>query len=311
MSRQLRSMSSSSTRPDPPEMSIELPDEVFHDEARCGNDRCRWKTVNTRGVFCKTCKRWYHYSCAQTLAEAINPFPQGTPFVCPRCTNDKSSIDAPVVSKSPVSTLPGYVKCKAKSFTWGVYSAIEMTTKINAAYERIVFWKKNLLKLPTCSAAKLVVAEMTRLLNEWNDCGRLEHVAMRALMIMPALLMQKPSKKSKTKDHIKYLEDRFCKWKDGDIDVLLREGESIQSNLVFTSNRKKGGDDVMKQNKLFSKHALQGNNSIALRILEDSDGGGVLEDTPETLQLLKEKHPQLNHSNSRPYFVVRSMILPR
>ena len=47
---------------------------------------------------------------------------------------------------------------------------------------------------------------------------------MKATMIMPALLLQKPHLKSRTKEHAKHLERRLATWKVGDLDSLLDEG---------------------------------------------------------------------------------------
>ena len=50
-------------------------------------------------------------------------------------------------------------------------------------------------------------------------------------MILPALLLQQPSKTSKAKDHSSKLEIRFQLWKDGNILDLLREGRTILERL--------------------------------------------------------------------------------
>jgi len=51
-------------------------------------------------------------------------------------------------------------------------------------------------------------------------------------MVMPALLLQKPSRNSKTKDHVAALSRRLDRWEKGDLDELLHEGVTIQ-NIVF------------------------------------------------------------------------------
>ena len=50
-------------------------------------------------------------------------------------------------------------------------------------------------------------------------------------MIMPSLLLQKPSKNSKTKDHTKVIEWRLQLRTDEHLAELLKEGETIQSSL--------------------------------------------------------------------------------
>ncbi len=43
-------------------------------------------------------------------------------------------------------------------------------------------------------------------------------------MVLPALVLQKPHRTSKTKDHIKCLDMRLEKWKDGNLNELVKEG---------------------------------------------------------------------------------------
>ena len=50
-------------------------------------------------------------------------------------------------------------------------------------------------------------------------------------MIMPSLLLQKPSKNSKTKDLTKVIEWRLQLRTDEHLAELLKEGATIQSNL--------------------------------------------------------------------------------
>ena len=48
---------------------------------------------------------------------------------------------------------------------------------------------------------------------------------------MPSLLLQKLSKASKAKDHLKALEKTIDLWRNGEIDEVLFEGETIQAHL--------------------------------------------------------------------------------
>ena len=50
-------------------------------------------------------------------------------------------------------------------------------------------------------------------------------------MIVPNLLLQKPSKNSQAKDHLKILERRLESWISGDLLELLKEAETIQKSL--------------------------------------------------------------------------------
>ena len=50
-------------------------------------------------------------------------------------------------------------------------------------------------------------------------------------MVLPSLLLQKPSRESKAKDHITKLEERLQLWNEGRLDQLLQEGWTIQKRL--------------------------------------------------------------------------------
>ena len=55
-------------------------------------------------------------------------------------------------------------------------------------------------------------------------------IAIKMVMIMPALLLQKPTSKSSAKQHTEYLKKRLSLWKEGNFDELLREGKAIKKN---------------------------------------------------------------------------------
>ena len=72
-----------------------------------------------------------------------------------------------------------------------------------------MYWKKNLFLLPTGAIGKAYIQEVTRLILAWVNDTQLKKIALKAVHVMPALLLQKPSKKSKTKYHIKHLQLRL------------------------------------------------------------------------------------------------------
>ena len=73
---------------------------------------------------------------------------------------------------------------------------------LNSAYEKIVHWKKNLFMLPSGASGKKYVEEVTRLMKLWIQDTPLKSVSLKAVHVMPPLLLQKPSKSSKAKDHL-------------------------------------------------------------------------------------------------------------
>lgn len=80
------------------------------------------------------------------------------------------------------------------------------------------------------------VHELSRLFQAYTESSALEGVALKAAMILPALLLQKPHARSRTKEHTKHLERRLNLWKDGDLVSLLDEGQAIQSRLAREYN---------------------------------------------------------------------------
>ena len=60
----------------------------------------------------------------------------------------------------------------------------------------------NLFKVPYGKAGKSFISELARLFKAFATSSALESVALRAATLMPILLLQKPARKSKVKDHI-------------------------------------------------------------------------------------------------------------
>ena len=158
---------------------------------------------------------------------------------------------------------------------------------INDLYEEIVTWKKNMFKLPTGNAAKSFIKELTIWLERFN-CKTAHHsIAIKVYMILPVLMLQKPSKTSKAKEHCKKLEHRLAAWKDGRIDEIIQECRTIQ-NKFSTNERPKKQDDKAK---IFAKLVFQGKINAAMKFLTENDVG-VHQVDDKILQALQEKHPQ-------------------
>ena len=70
-------------------------------------------------------------------------------------------------------------------------------------YEKTVFWKKSLFMMPNGAFAKSYVTELTKLINRWVNDSKLKNNVFKVIHVMSSLLLLKPSKTSKSKDHIK------------------------------------------------------------------------------------------------------------
>ena len=82
------------------------------------------------------------------------------------------------------------------TFFWNKVDGNTFTSDLNHAYDNIVFWKKNLFLLPTGAAGKKFITEMTRLMYTWINDNPMKNIALKAVHVMPALILQKPSKTS-------------------------------------------------------------------------------------------------------------------
>ena len=77
---------------------------------------------------------------------------------------------------------------------------------LNTAYDKAVFWRKNIFLLPSDKSGKLHMEETTRLIYSWMHNSPSQDVALKETMIMPNLSLQKPSRNSKSKGHLKALK---------------------------------------------------------------------------------------------------------
>ena len=93
---------------------------------------------------------------------------------------------------------------------------------------------------------------------------------MKAIMVMPSLLLQRPYSKSKTKDHIRVLEERLSKWKKGDLASLLHESQTILK-IDHRHYQSEG-----KVARTFEKLVLQGKIKAATRLITEHQDQGCL-----------------------------------
>ena len=181
--------------------------------------------------------------------------------------------DAPPLNpEAPQDEVPqGQVP--AERFYWGDVSGSEITNAINDCYEKTVFWRRNLFILPNGAAGKNYIREVTRLLNAWTENSPRCEISIKAIHIMPSLLLQKPSRDSNSQDHQKALERRLLLRHKGDICSLLNEAETLQRRLPMLNQR----NDIMSISKRFQNQMEKGNVNGAMK-------GGILPLTEQTLE---------------------------
>ena len=132
----------------------------------------------------------------------------------------------------------------------------------------------------------------------------MECIALKASFVMQILLLQKPSQKSKSRDHVTHLKRRLDLWKQGNIPSLVQEERCIQRYLL--SRPRPSDDDAIARN--FGKMIEHGKVRSALQYLSRKITGDILhlddmiptgspnsEPTLQSIQdVLQDKHPAGN-----------------
>ena len=114
------------------------------------------------------------------------------------------------------------------SFVWGEVDGDSFLHSVACCYDEVIHWRKILFRLPSGKSGRAFVSELCRLFHAYATGSALECVAMKAIMIMPVLLLQRPHHRSKNDDNISHLNRRLCLWNKGDIDGLVSEGRVLQ-----------------------------------------------------------------------------------
>ena len=127
--------------------------------------------------------------------------------------------------------------------------------------------------VPSGIAGTAFVHELSHLFSAYATGYVLEPVVLRAAMTMCALLLQKLSCLSKSKDHIACLERCIEPWRAWDLYELLQEGLTIQHRLI--NSKRKSCSEAEKISNDFVKMS-EGNTKAAFRLLSKCDRGSIL-----------------------------------
>ena len=242
----------------------------------------------------------------------LQPYPhtESSPNEATRSTNRTATskgpptpptpIDAHHVSQGPGSPtsapLPSPAPLPTPTFIWGEYDSVTFSESLEDAYHKVVHWRKNTFRVPYGRAGKEFVIEMSRLYRAYADCSALEAIALKAATVMSVLLLQRPFRSSKPRDHSACLERRMSIWKKGDIKSLLTEGLSLQKRLPKLSTPSNESNLA----RTFSKLMFQGKTNAALKLLSQHGKGGILQaeeminagdgSQKRVLDILRSKH---------------------
>ena len=92
---------------------------------------------------------------------------------------------------------------------WKEKPGTTFVNELSNAYDKIAYWRKKLFLLPTGTMERSFIDKMERMINAWVYDRPIKDIALNVLHAMPALLLQKPIKSFKSKDHLKSVEKRF------------------------------------------------------------------------------------------------------
>ena len=84
---------------------------------------------------------------------------------------------------------------------WGDISRQSFCQDVNNIYNEIVHFRRNIFNIPPGSAGNSFIKELTFWLKQFNSNSDLNSIALKAFMVLPTLIFQKPSVHSKSKEH--------------------------------------------------------------------------------------------------------------
>ena len=166
-------------------------------------------------------------------------------------------------------------------------NAADPAETIETIYNKIVYFKHHNMFTPSQgTTTEMMTREMTRIIEEYNNDTSGKAMAMKLLMIMPKLLLQKEHMKAKKKENDKAFRRRMEAWQKGEYLELMEKAEAIQKRLRQQPMVETEGMIARK----FRKRMEEGNVHQAARLLQPQQGG-LLQINKETTEKLKEKHP--------------------
>ena len=133
----------------------------------------------------RNCKIWYHGDCVGVSKSQGKHMERCVEdFICPPCSIEisENADGVDCTAPSPVVALPPYVELPVASFHW----------KVSTAYDEVVHWQRNLFLVPYGRVGRDFVHELAKLFLSYGKVGPLEVIAIKATMLMCALLLQKP-----------------------------------------------------------------------------------------------------------------------
>ena len=89
---------------------------------------------------------------------------------------------------------------------WGKKSTSTFASNVNEYYDVSTHWKRNAFDIPHRNTVKVLIEELTKLFDMFDEKNSMQGFSIKAFHLLIAFVLQKPSKDSKAKDHLNYLE---------------------------------------------------------------------------------------------------------
>ena len=214
------------------------------------------------------CQTWVHQACLHMNEVEFSALSRPTAeWYCARCRLIKSN-----------------------RISWGEHVGEENIKRwIKTTYATILGWKKNIFRLPRGKCGNDFIVELTRLINLFVDKTQWERLALSIVHIFIPLMLQKPSSKSKPREHVKYLSSRLERWKLGQLQSIMDETREIQRQIKI----KQRPDKTMANQKAFVNLMLSGKVGDAAKKINNNDAiKGVHQLSNEMKEILQQKHPE-------------------
>ena len=132
--------------------------------------------------------------------------------------------------------------------------------EIDNAYNELMHWKRNLFDPPKGTPGKNFISELTKLINRWSSKSPNRDICIKALMVMPSLILQRISNKCKTSKIKSHVDRRLNLWKNKDVEGLLNETRTIQKRLPQLQKLQRTEEKA----KIFAKLVLKGKVNAAV-----------------------------------------------
>ena len=130
-------------------------------------------------------------------------------YVCSNYFNGAADLKKHVEVEHELSINLDKLNNEDEELAWGGIPYRTFVAKTTEIYNEIVHYRRNLFKVPSGKAGKEYIMELTYWLHQFNASTKLNGIALKVFIILPSLLLQKPSARSKAKDHTNAHEQRL------------------------------------------------------------------------------------------------------